>query len=145
MKKILFLNLLALFVAGLWQCSHGPKYTPENMPSKQLHWGYGGGFAGQETSFVLLENGQIFRRNGTGLALQEVKGTKAKTAKGLFSTFDRDLKKYDFNHPGNVYSYVETQEGSNIRRIAWGDDRFPVDQKAKDFFNQINSLVIENK
>ncbi|MCC7503668.1 MAG: hypothetical protein IT259_00145 [Saprospiraceae bacterium] len=144
MKRILLFSAFALLLsAGLWQCSPGTKYTPENMPSKQLHWGYGGGFAGQETSFVLLENGQIFRRNGAGLALQEVKGTKAKTAKNLFKTFDRDLKKYDFNHPGNVYSFVQQQEGSSIRRIAWGDDRFPVEQKAKDFFNQMNALVVE--
>ncbi len=109
----------------------GTKYTPENMPSKQLHWGYGGGFAIAETSFVLLENGQIFRRNGTGLALQEVKGTKAKTAKNLFSAFNRDLKS-TISTTRATCTAVETQEGS-IRRIAWGDDRFPVDQKAMDF------------
>lgn len=143
MKKLLVaLTALALAVALLPGCT-GQKYTPGNLPDKQLHWGYGGGFAGQETAFILLENGQIFRREGMGGNVQEIKGTKRKTAKALFSLFRSDLKKYDFNHPGNTYSYVQWQEGSAIHRVAWGDERFPVDQKAKDFFNQINGLVIQ--
>lgn len=142
MKKYLFLFAALALAAGCWQCNT-TKYSSANLPTKQLHWGYGGGYAGHETSFILLENGRIFRREGVGGVPIEMKGTKRNTARALYSAFHRDLRKYDFNHPGNVYSFVQMQEGSAIRRVAWGDDRYPVEQKAKDFFNRINALVID--
>lgn len=144
MKKLILFSLLSVGFLLFSQCKSAVRYTPGNLPAEQLHWGYGGGFSGMETAFVLLRNGQIFRRKGAGGILEEVKTVKPRRAKELYSLFDKELKRYDFNRPGNVYSFVQWQEGSNIRRIAWGDDRYPVEQKAKDFFNRINQLVVEN-
>ena len=139
--KILLISIALLATATLfWFCKQ-PKYTTENFPDKQLRWGSGGGFTGKENSFTLLENGQIFKA-GAENKMTELEKTKAGKAKKLFELAKTlDLTKLDFQHPSNIYSFMEYQEGDMVKRVSWGDPKFPVDDRIKDLFAQLNALV----
>ncbi|MEO6759700.1 MAG: hypothetical protein ABIO24_09630, partial [Saprospiraceae bacterium] len=51
------------------------------------------------------------------------------------------LTKQDFQHPSNIYSFLEFQNGDLVQRITWGDDKYPVDEKIKTVFAQLNELI----
>ncbi len=139
--KILLIAISLLATATLsWFCKH-PKYAVGKFPDEQLRWGTGGGFAGRENSFILLENGQIFKTGGND-QMTELEKTKAGKAKKLFELAEKlELAKRDFQHPSNIYSFVEYQEGDMVQRITWGDPKFPVDEQVKSLFDQLNALV----
>lgn len=140
MKLILIaLSLSATAMLFLF-CKHQPKFTADTLPTKQLRWGTGGGFAGLENTHVLLENGQVFANKLSG-PLSEGKKTKAKTAATLFKTVQAlNLGKLEFSHPGNLYSFLEIQEGDTVQRVTWGDPNFPVNPAIQAAFDQLNEL-----
>lgn len=138
----ILLIALALFASTtlLWFCKH-TKYAPNNMPAQQLRWGNGGGFVGKEVSYTLLDNGQIFMQEKGG-ALSEAASTKSRTAKSLYQTAEAlGLSRLDFQHPGNIYKFIEIQSSDGVKRISWGDAEHPVDKGVTDLFAQLNALV----
>ena len=136
--------LMALLAATACKST---KYTPENFPQKQLLFGTGGGFTGQTRTLVLLENGQVFLKEMGATAFSELPKVKKKEAKSFYEAADDlQLGTLNFNHPGNLYQFVELQKDGGAVRATWGDDKFPVDQKVKDLFIALNGLVkIETK
>ena len=140
MKTILILLTLSA-TAFLWLACKQPKYAPGNFPDNQLRWGNGGGVVGKETTYTLLDNGQIFIRDMGG-PLTEIGKTKGKNAKELFGMIETlGLQKIDFQHPGNVYDFIEVLSGDSVHRISWGEKDKPVDPKIRDMFNRLNALV----
>jgi hypothetical protein len=141
MKKTLPIFALIMILLGANACKHQPKFTADTLPAQQMRWGSGGGFAGKENVYTLLQNGQIFQRDAQG-NLVERKKTKAKKAAAIYKTA-RELKlaDLDFNYPGNVYSFLEWQDGDAIRRIVWGDPKIPANRDVKAVFDQMNALL----
>lgn len=139
--RILLISITLLATALLfWFCKQ-QKYTAGKFPDKQLRWGNGGGFVGRENTFTLLENGQIFKSEPND-KMTELEKTKAGKAKKIFETAAAlGLAKLNFEHPGNIYSFVELQEGDMVQRITWGDIKYPVDERVKDLFAQLTALV----
>lgn len=137
------LNILAIFLAILAATAcHSTKYTPENFPKKQLQFGNGGGFTGQVRTLVLLENGQLFLKDAGATAFSEVSKIKKKKAKAFYrATEELDLAKMAFNHPGNMYQYIELKKDSSSARIVWGDENFQSDQKVKDLYIALSDLL----
>ena len=140
MKTILF-SLTLLATAFLLFTCKNTKYAPGNFPDHQLRWGSGGGYAGKETMYTLLNNGQIFVLEKGG-QLTETGKTKGKKAKELYAMIETlGLQKLDFKHPGNTYDFIEVLSGDSVQRISWGEKDKPVDPKIKDFFGQLQELV----
>jgi hypothetical protein len=139
--KILLISITLLATATLfWFCKQ-QKYTVGKFPDKQLRWGSGGGFVGRETTYILLENGQIFQTEMKD-KMTELKKTKTGKARKLFQAAEAlGLAKMNFEHPGNIYSFLEYQEGDMVQRITWGDPKFPVDTRVQDLFAQLSDLV----
>lgn len=139
--RILLISITLLATATLfWFCKQ-QKYTTGKFPDKQLRWGNGGGFVGRETIFTLLENGQIFQTDMPD-KMTELRKTKAGKAKKLYQTAQNlGIAKLTFDHPGNIYAFIEYQEGDMVQRITWGDPKFPVDDRVKDLFAQLSELV----
>lgn len=140
MKTILF-SLTLLATAFLFFTCKNAKYAPGNFPDHQLRWGSGGGYAGKETMYTLLNNGQIFVHEKGG-QLTETGKTKGKKAKELYAMIETlGLQKLDFKHPGNTYDFIEVLSGDSVQRISWGEKDKPLDPKIKDFFGQLQELV----
>jgi len=145
MKISCFITILLCATLLGSQCKH-PKYTAETLPEDRLLFGNGGGFAGIETTYTLLENGQLFKTDSKAPALLEVTGTKKKAANALFETAESlGLLKLEFSHPGNIYQFIEFQDDGQKKRIVWGDTEHPVDTKIKDFYGQLMQLLSEQK
>ena len=135
--------LCAALLAG--QCKH-PKYTAQTLPEDRLLFGQGGGFTGIETTYILLENGQLFKFTSKGQEPEELPAAPRKQGKRLFEAAEKlGLLETDFSYPGNMYSFIEYQDDGQKRRIAWGDLEHPVEQKIKDFYDQLNQLVNQKK
>lgn len=140
--KLIIISLTLIASALLFIfCKHQPKFTRDNLPAKQLRWGSGGGFAGKETTHILLENGQIFQQEMNGPAT-ETGSAKPKTAATLFKTVESlALQKLEFNHPGNIYSFLELQQGDSVAKVVWGDQNFTVNDQVKALYDQLNALL----
>jgi hypothetical protein len=144
MKATIF-ALAFLTAAAFSSCKH-TQYTPSTLPAKQLHFGNGGGVVGKEVAFTLLENGQLFKRDGIKADLKELSAVKQRVATPLFKSAETlGLSKLDFTHPGNTYNFLEVQDGATTKRISWGDAKFPVDSKIQDLYNQLVKLVSDKK
>lgn len=127
------------------QCKY-PKYTAENLPEDRLLFGSGGGFAGIETTYTLLENGQLFKFDPKAPAPVEIAGIGKKTANNLFETAESlGLLKLDFMYPGNTYQFIEFQDDGQKKRVTWGDQEHPVDPKIRNLYDQLVQLVPAKK
>ncbi len=138
---------LALFSALVIfsQCKN-TKYTADNLPDEYLRFGNGGGFVGIETTYTLLENGQIFKSRSKEPDTLEITGCKRKLAKKILDVAETlGLETLDFMYPGNVYQFIEIQDDGKTNRIAWGDREHPVDEKISTFYAELQKLTVENK
>ena len=133
------LFLAAIFVAA---ACHSTKYSPSKLPEDQLLFGYGGGFTGKVSTVLLLENGQIFRQGDTETSFSELSKVKKREAHRFFEAAeDLKLGEMKFDHPGNLYQFIELHDDGKTSRIVWGDDKSPVNQKVKDLFIALNDLA----
>lgn len=144
MMRITLFALALLAAAQFFACKSA-KHTADKLPAEQIRWGSGGGFTGKETSFALLENGQVFQFKTLDGSTTERASIKAKTARGLFSTAkDLALRDVRHEHPGNMYFFLELRDGAGTHRITWSD-AMPVEQKAKDFYMVLQQLLQAQK
>lgn len=138
MKTIVL--LLAFSATGFFACKPA-RYTTENLPDRQLRWGNGGGYVGKETTYTLLDNGQVFVRE-TGGKIAEAPTAKPKKAKALYETMESlGLSALDFQHPGNTYHFIEVLNGTNINRISWGEKGYTVDPNVQDLYKQLSEIA----
>jgi hypothetical protein len=106
MKKN-YLLLFALIPFSLFSCKT-ETYTTSNLPEVQLRFGNGGGFVGAYTEYILLENGQLFKRSELDGPLEELPKVKKGKAKKLFKQLEEeDFLSMDRNAPGNMYRFME--------------------------------------
>jgi hypothetical protein len=97
------------------------KYTPEKLPLRQIIFGDGGGFSGIETSYILLENGQLFKKSGLGTGMQELESVRKKQTEELFrKTAAIQLYKLDIHKPGNLYYFLQEVNEETDSRATWG-------------------------
>jgi len=135
------LCFVAAMLAFFGQCKH-PQYSADNLPDEYLLFGNGGGFAGTETTYTLLENGQLFKSSSVAPKLTELKSCKRKLADQLIETAeDLGILQLDFAHPGNIYKFIELKDDGQARRITWGDPAHPVDEKIGALYEQLVQLT----
>lgn len=140
MMKNLFL-FVAASIAILPGCKVA-KYTPDKLPARQLIFGNGGGFAGIETSFTLLENGQVFRQTGVEGSYEELKSIRPKEAKALFSKLSSlQLYKLDIEKPGNLYYFMREVTDKLDSKVTWGAGDYLPPQALISLYKELYSKV----
>lgn len=140
------LLLLALTAVLLGSQCKSPRYTPDKLPADRLLFGEGGGFAGIETTYLLLENGQIFRSDSKAPNLMEMNRIRKKTANNFFETAESSgLLTLDFKHPGNLYQFIEFQDDGKTNRVTWGDKGHPVAPQIAVLYEQLMQTIQEKK
>ena len=118
MKKLL--PIIAFSVLLFNQCKV-VRHSADKLPTKQIIFGDGGGFSGIETSYTLLENGQLFKQVGTDGPYQELKSIKPKEAKVFFGKVaSLQLYKMDIEMPGNLYYFLREVNETIDSRVTWG-------------------------
>lgn len=138
-------NLLPAFallaLATLPACKT-TKYTPDKLPIRQIVFGDGGGFAGIETTYTLLENGQIFKQVGINGSFTELKPIKPKAAKVLFDKVNSlQLFKLDIDKPGNLYYFLRQVTDHLDSRVNWGAGDYMPPQGLVSVYKELKDLV----
>ncbi len=139
MKKIIpILAMLTLLFAA---CKT-TKYTPEKFPIRQIAFGDGGGFAGIETSYTLLENGQIFKQVGVEGTYVELKAIKGKQAKEMFDKVNSlQLFKLDIDKPGNMYYFMRQVTDHLDSRVTWGAGDYMPPQSLVSVYRELKGIA----
>jgi hypothetical protein len=139
MKKILpIAAMLTLFFAA---CKT-TKYSPDKFPIRQIVFGDGGGFAGIETSYTLLENGQLFKQVGVEGAYTELKAIKGKDAKILFDKVNSlQLFKLDIDKPGNMYYFLRQVTDHLDSRVTWGAGDYMPPQGLVSVYRELKGIA----
>ena len=141
MKITLFYPVLFSVLSLLFACKH-TQYTADHLPDELLRWGNGGGITGKETSYVLLENGQLFQRDGAQAALTALPSIKSRKADGLVDKAEKlGVLTLAFAHPGNTYQFIEFEDEGKKNRVVWGDGKFPVSADIAAFYQELTQLT----
>lgn len=141
MNLLFRLLLVSVMAVGLlWACQSA-KYTPTTYPERQIAYGSGGGVAGIETTYYLLDNGRVFLRQGRDTTFQAVGKIPNKQCRQLFEEAAQlGLAEVDFQHPGNTYQFLEVGGPAQPHRISWGSNRQQPDERVKALYQQLRSL-----
>jgi len=121
----------------LFSCiSH--QFTLDNLPEKQLIFGKGGGMTGAADTYILLENGQLFHTNSLTKKSEELKSISKNKSDELFLQLEvLQLAEMDFNHPGNIYYFIENMKTGTSSKVVWGSMEHEVDPLCKTLYNNL--------
>ncbi len=144
MKKTLpVLSLLILMLAAACKTT---KYTPDNLPAKQVIFGDGGGFTGIQASYILLENGQIFQQVGVNGSISELKSIKPKKAKNLFDKVNAlQLSSLNIEKPGNMYNFLRQVTDQLDVRATWGASDYMPPETLVSVYKELKALTVQSK
>ena len=138
MKKTLLLALVALVLIGC----NTQKFNATDLPTRQLVIGNGGGFTGVQTEYLLLENGQVFEKSSMTDTIKEINSISKKKAQFFFEQVESfQLDSMNFNHPGNMYKYVNLMNEKKEGRATWGDANFKVSTKVEGCYDDILTAI----
>jgi len=143
MYKYLALSAAVFFLA-MTGCKT-TKYSLTNPPDKTISFGDGGGFAGLETGFTLLENGQLFKHNVPGDTI-ELESIKKKEAEKYYEKFNGlRLTQLDIEKPGNLYYFMRFTNPDITHGITWGAADYNIRKDVLDFYKSMRTLVKDRK
>ncbi len=141
MKKLLMGAWV--LIAGLFSCKTTYD-TPEDFPKSQIIVGNGGGFAGKEQIYTLLENGQMFHYNGIKETQSKMESLDKAVTKELFSSSKQaDLKNIQCNDPGNMYYFVILKKGDNAQKFTWGGTKQEPPAAIKDIYDTLIKKAVK--
>ncbi len=135
------LRILLLF-ASLVLLVGCKTYTVDELPSNRLYFGSGGGFAGAFTEYLLLENGQLFKRESQQAEFVALPKVRPKQAQLLFSNWtEQKMDGQDFQHPGNLYYFLKMEKEGQTHRLSWGSSKYPTPEAIKQFYSSCSALI----
>ena len=144
MKQINFFFILSLPLL-LTNCKT-TKYTPESFPEVQIIFGDGGGFSGVVTEYILLENGQFFKKSSLKEKYEELEPLKKNEAKEIYERLaGLRLHKFDINHPGNLYYFLRFTNEELDHTITWGAGDYNLREDIMSFYKDLRALLKDRK
>jgi len=119
------------------------KYMPDTFEKTQIHFGSGGGFSGITTTFMMLENGQIFKQTSLQDKAEELPSQKKKDLKTYFSAVQGlPQDSIPFIYPGNMSKFLYViKDKDTLNRYVWGDYKYPVADTLAHFYVKLLDLV----
>ncbi len=142
MKNIILFMCLGAIGLPLFSCK-STQYKAENLPAQQLRWGNGGGYTGVETTFSILENGQIFKKEGLNAGFSELSDIKKGKAAKLFKqSLSLDLNAAKDLKPSNIYQFLELADGKGgFQRIAFDASKLSADSPIASLYNALTGIL----
>jgi hypothetical protein len=142
MPRIYLFLSLTVFFTCIVACK-STRYKPDNLPAQQLRWGKGGGFTGVETTFVVLENGQVFKKDNLQATWTEQAKIKKKKVKKVFEQamkirLDQGLK----TASDNMYAFVELPDGKGaMMRFTYSPTKAAADPEIMGLYHALSALL----
>lgn len=132
MKRCIILIILSLIM--IISCK-----TAQNARSFTI--GKGGGFTGRFETYLVQDNGNVYKINQNDAEEVIVKIDKKKIAE-IFNMFEQlNITEDSFSHPGNISSFIRYQIDNKTYEIKWGSPGMKPPQKYADFFDFVwNSI-----
>ncbi len=139
---ILKILMTALLMALLPGTHTAQKFKPEKYKKAILYFGHGGGFAGAETTYALMENGRLYSKKSltakTFTSL--IKLEKNQSAQIFNNYFFLGIPEMQLEDPGNIYKFVEYTRKQNRHRLVWGGQS-PVPTNLVLFYSNLIGLL----
>lgn len=141
MVKIL-LGLTLLISTAAWVSCQTKQFSGSQLPDRQIWYGRGGGFSGKETTWILLENGQLFRQEGIGSTPIQAGKISSYDASQLFK--EADLVLYGENNLteiGNTYAFIGMKDKHRSVRLVWSGKLPEMNPKLADLINGMEKIA----
>lgn len=128
MKKITYSIFLLMLLFSFSSCKVN-QYTPVDYPKGQVSFGSGGGITGAVNETFILDNGQVFSKNGLDTNYVALKTLKKQTTKQIFNNVEvLNLKEIEVNKPGNRYNFIRIKDKDIDHQIVWsGQDAVSIE------------------
>lgn len=126
-KHLLFLMVLISF-----SCST-PQKTIDKSSIEQIEFGGGGGVTGQETVFTLTDESQLYENK------EFIKKIDFKKTADIFKKAIK-FKDFDYQKPGNIYSFIRIQTGSKSNSITWTIGNEPESEEFLKLYQKLQEL-----
>ncbi|MFK7978792.1 MAG: hypothetical protein AB8G86_02320 [Saprospiraceae bacterium] len=138
-------NLLCLFfITAFFIQSSCQKYTIDNLPDTQIHFGEGGGITGAITEYCLLKNGQLFDKKHFTEDFKSLKKIKKRIAKKSFKKCKKmNIESINLNNPGDKYYFITYQAGKINHKVTWGRNKDEVPAEISALYADLKALTIE--
>jgi hypothetical protein len=109
---------------------------PSDYAGDQIHFGQGGGFTGEATHFVLLEDGRVFQKESRDSTYALNDEWEKAFASQMFENYKLlGLRRIDHYHPGNLYYFIEYHSKGQTHRISWGQSGYTPDPRILAYYN----------
>lgn len=121
------------------------RYTADNLPPKQIVFGKGGGITGAITSYILLENGQVFLSEGLNdPKVTEYRKIGKRKARKLFEQCDSLMQDAPVvQSPGNVYHFMEFKGEAESGKMIWGNPDYQCPAAVEGMYKDLREKVIK--
>jgi len=125
-----------LFLSSILISCSSSRIVPIEI--EKINFGYGGGFTGAVKSYSLEADGQLRQVEWEKDTL--VKRIDVAVTQQLFER-SKEFISYQFNEPGNMYSFLEIQSKKNTQKIMWGMNSQRVEKKVMQLYNELIALT----
>lgn len=103
-------------------CASNKEIHLDNYEDKMIIFGSGGGFAGIENRYCLLENGNLYKVSFPDNKGHKLGKIKSNLSKQLILNMDHIQKHTpEMNQPGNVYRFIEYHENDGKKTYIWNN------------------------
>ena len=139
MLRLSFLLMILSLVLLLIVACRSNKYSADQLPDQQLHFGTSGGFAGITTTTILLNNGQLFHQKMAKANWEQLAAQKKRVGKKHFAKA-RQIKWDELpdTEPGNLNYFIVWKNGSEEHRFDWSKSN-QADQMG-EWFEELSRL-----
>lgn len=141
MAKYLF-SLLT--IVSFCSCKSQQKIAAENLSTYSknvITFGNGGGFASIETTYTLLENGQLFSTTGLENKTIALSTLNKKQTKSFFEKASKINWSTALNAPGNTYKFIALGNQNNLSKIIWGNNQqFPT-KEISELYESLITII----
>jgi hypothetical protein len=146
MKNLKLLLASAAIISTFLNCTH-KTISMDKMPSTQIIFGNGGGFAGLIKEYALLEDGRVVEKSKDGTAYTRLAKISLEKAEQCFSNAATlNLQNVKFNEPGNMYYFVGVKSaGQDENRIVWGNNNVQVPPGIESLYKILCSYLPKKK
>jgi hypothetical protein len=113
--------------------------TAQNIKSFTI--GKGGGFTGRFETYLVQEDGNVYKVNQNNADGVFIKIDKKQIAE-IFKKFEQlTIAEDSFSHPGNISSFIRYQADNKTYEIKWGSPGMKPPQKYADFFDFVWNII----
>ena len=120
-------------------------YTPENLPSDRLEFGYYSEGSVEKT-YSLLKNGQLFVRYAGEDQFKTLDNVDKAIAKSVYAKFDSlNFLSYDMISSSESFYFITQLDDFTDHSLRWEKDISTAPEEIIDLYNSLVGIIPQNK